>query len=152
MKNPPAKPWPMIALLSLSLALTACSKKEAAPTAPPPVKQSVSVDALLKSNPGNQPAEPPPPVPATPAPVPDAQAPAAPDASAPDGPEATTTAIAAYNQELSRWIGMHEDAPVDLNALKKVKGLPPLPTPPQGRQIIYVTNPRSPINSRIELR
>jgi len=146
MKTLPVKPWPMIALVSLSLAVSACSKKEAAPTAPPPAKQSVSV--------ASEPAEPPPPAPAAPAPVPgsDTQAPAASDASAPGGPEATTAAIAEYNQDLSRWIGIHEDAPVDLNALKKVKGLPPLPAAPPGREIIYIVNPKAPINSHIELR
>ncbi|MBI3876098.1 MAG: hypothetical protein HY300_09120 [Verrucomicrobia bacterium] len=135
----------------MSLALGACSKKEPPQTASPPAKPAVSVDSLVKSDSGTQPADAPP-APAAPAPAPGTPAPVSSSAPEPGGPEATDAAIAAYNQALSRWIGMHEDAPVDLNALKKVKGLPPLPTPPSGRQIIYVINPKSPIMSHVEVR
>jgi hypothetical protein len=139
----------MMALLSLSLALCGCGKKQTSSSAPAPVaKGGASIESLAQQSTDAPPPPPPPTVPRAPA-APDSP-PTAPEA--PSGPEATSSAIADYNHALSRWIGMHEDAPVDMDALKKVKGLPPLPAAPAGRQIIYVVNPRAPINSHIELK
>lgn len=107
----------LIPLLIVALMAGGCRKKHSTETASP--------------------SEAPPPAPEAPA------APAQPSAPTPREAPATTRVatvedIAAYNRNLSSWINVHDDVPKDLEDLKKRQGLPPLPTPPPGRQITYV--------------
>lgn len=88
-----------------------------------------------------------------------AQAPAAPNQPQAPGPPsapatgrtATPEDIAAYNRSLSAWINVHDDVPKDLEELKKRQGLPPLPKPPPGRQIVYVPRLDRPTWSAIRM-
>jgi len=62
------------------------------------------------------------------------------------GEPATPEVLAAYNQELARAIFRRRDAPESLEELVRKWGLPPLPTPPPGKRIVY-----DPVNRIIRL-
>lgn len=53
------------------------------------------------------------------------------------GEPATPEVLAAYNQELLRYLVRTRDVPETLEQLKRTPGLPRLPTPPPGKQIVY---------------
>jgi len=62
------------------------------------------------------------------------------------GELATPEVIAAYNQELLRYIVRTKDTPESLQELMRIRELPRLPTPPPGKQIVY-----DPVNRIIKL-
>lgn len=67
------------------------------------------------------------------------------------GPEATDAVIIAYNLDLAAWINSHDTIPKDLNELKSLKGMAPLPKPPPGKRIVYVPNHDRPQWSKIRV-
>jgi hypothetical protein len=62
------------------------------------------------------------------------------------GELATPEVIAAYNQELLRYIVRTKDTPESLQELMRIRELPRLPTPPPGKRIVY-----DPVNRIIKL-
>lgn len=62
------------------------------------------------------------------------------------GELATPEVLAAYNQELLRYIVRTKDTPETLQELMRIRELPRLPTPPPGKQIVY-----DPVNRIIKL-
>lgn len=62
------------------------------------------------------------------------------------GELATPEVLAAYNQELLRYIVRTKDTPESLQELMRIRELPRLPTPPPGKQIVY-----DPVNRMIKL-
>jgi len=53
------------------------------------------------------------------------------------GELATPEVLAAYNQELLRYMVRAKDVPESLGQLMRIKELPRLPTPPPGKRIVY---------------
>ncbi|MCX8091746.1 MAG: hypothetical protein N3I86_12585 [Verrucomicrobiae bacterium] len=53
------------------------------------------------------------------------------------GEPATPEVLAAYNQELLRYIVRTRDTPESLQELMRIRELPRLPTPPPGKRIVY---------------
>ncbi|MCX8092040.1 MAG: hypothetical protein N3I86_14085 [Verrucomicrobiae bacterium] len=53
------------------------------------------------------------------------------------GELATPEVIAAYNQELLRYVVRTRDTPESLQELMRIRELPRLPTPPPGKRIVY---------------
>ncbi len=99
---------------------------------------------------------PPPPVasssPSAPLPPPPAQS--TPDQPAPEsGPSgaAAAAAVAAYNVELAAWINSRDTIPRDMNQLRQIQGMPPIPKVPPGKRIVYVPNFDRPTMSHIRL-
>ena len=119
-----------IPVLALALMAGGCRKKRQAEAVSPTEATTPAVEAAAAPN---QPRVPTPPAaPAT-------------------GRVATPEDIGAYNRNLSAWINVHDDVPKDLEDLKKRKGLPPLPNPPPGRQIVYVPRHDRPTWSAIRM-
>lgn len=120
----------IIPLVLVALLVGGCRKKRTVETASPAVAN--------------------PPV-AEPAPA-STQSPSTPPSSAPAVARvATMEDIAAYNRALSAWINVRDDVPKDLEDLKKRSGLPPLPTPPPGRRIVYTPRFDHPTYSAIRM-
>jgi hypothetical protein len=53
------------------------------------------------------------------------------------GEPATPEVLAAYNQLLLRYMVQNKEAPETMQELLRIRTLPPLPTPPAGKRIVY---------------
>jgi hypothetical protein len=62
--------------------------------------------------------------------------------------------VAAFNRELNSWINARDYVPTNLADLKRIQavgGLPNLPAPPPGQELIYVPVLNNPRASHIEI-
>jgi hypothetical protein len=128
----------LLAALLLALAGAGCGKKEKPPEIKPeqvaPINPEASADAqqqarLQQAVAIREGIEPPPPA-----------------IKLRGGELATPEVLAAYNQELLRYIVRTKDTPETLQELMRIRELPRLPTPPPGKQIVY-----DPVNRIIKL-
>ena len=129
-------------VLAAGLVLAACGKKASQAQAPAPA--SAAAAAAAPTSPAANPVNPEAPLDvqekqrvAQAVAMRDGKAPPPPAIQLRGGEPATPEVLAAYNQQLAQLIFQRRESPETLEELVRKWAMPRLPTPPQGKRIVY---------------